>query len=110
MYAIRSYYETVNEYVKVLADIRNLRGRIVSLRDLRYTNLLTVEALENSIKTKNDDFTKKCIDFMIKPEGLKIYSERVEELQKGIETVNKSKEGRELSGQMDGTSFELELV
>jgi len=103
-------FETVNEYVKVLADIRNLRGRIVSLRDLRYTNLLTVEALENSIKTKNDDFTKKCIDFMIKPEGLKIYSERVEELQKGIETVNKSKEGRELSGQMDGTSFELELL
>jgi hypothetical protein len=103
-------FDTVNEYVEVLAEIRNLRGKIVSLRDLRYTDLNIVDSLDKQVKEKNDEFSKKCIEFLIQPEGLKSYEDQVINLQDGIEKVTKSKEGKELSEKMDKTSLDLELL
>jgi hypothetical protein len=103
-------FDSVNEYVKVLADIRNLRGRIVSLRDLRYTDLTVVDELDNRVKEKNEEFSNKCIQFLIQPQGLKVYADKVQELQDCIDKVNKSKEGKELTEKMDETSGDLELL
>jgi hypothetical protein len=100
----------VDEYVRVLAEIRNLRGKIVSLRDLRYTDLTIVDSLDNRVKEKNEQFSNKCVEFLIKPEGLKPYADKVQELQEGIDKVTKSKEGKELTERMDETSADLELL
>ncbi|WBW95191.1 DNA repair ATPase [Oceanirhabdus sp. W0125-5] len=103
-------FDTVDEYVKVLAEIRNLRGKIVSLRDLRYTDLEIVDSLDTRVKEKNEEFSNKCVEFLIQPEGLKIYADKVQELQSAIDMVNKSKEGKELTEKMDETSSDLELL
>jgi hypothetical protein len=103
-------FDTVDEYVKALADIRNLRGKIVTLRDLRYTDLTVVDSLDTRVKEKNEEFSNKCVEFLIQPEGLKIYGDKVQQLQQGIDKVNKSKEGKELTEKMDQTSLELELL
>ncbi|MHB8129890.1 MAG: ATP-binding protein, partial [Mobilitalea sp.] len=103
-------FDTIDEYVKVLAEIRNLRGKIVSLRDLRYTDPTIIDSLDIRVKEKNEEFSNKCVQFLIQPEGLKIYAEKVQELQVGIDKVNKSKEGKELTGRMDETARDLELL
>ncbi|GKX31899.1 hypothetical protein SH1V18_43790 [Vallitalea longa] len=103
-------FDSIDEYVKVLADIRNLRGKIVSLRDLRYTDIPFVDALDVKVREKNEEFSKKCVEFIIQPEGLKPYADKVRELQDGVDKVNKSKEGKELSKKIDGTCTELELL
>lgn len=103
-------FDTVDDYVKVLAKIRNLRGKIVSLRDLRYTDLAIVDSLDSKVKEKNEEFSNKCVQFLIQPEGLKIYADKVQELQLEIDHVTKSMEGKELTGRMDETSKELELL
>jgi hypothetical protein len=103
-------FDTVNDYVKVLAEIRNLRGKIVSLRDLRYTELTIVDSLDTRVKEKNEVFSNKCVHFLIQPDGLKIYADKVKELQKSIDLVKKSKDGKELTERMDETSRELELL
>lgn len=103
-------FDSVDEYVRVLGEIRNLRGRIVSLRDLRYTDLELVEKLDKSIKVKNDDFSKKCVTFLIEPEGLKPYEKQVAALQEEIDHVTKSQEGVDLSEKMEETSEDLELL
>ncbi len=56
-------FDNVNEYVDVLSEIRNLRGRIVSLRDLMYVDLEVVDKLDESIKEKNVTFSNQCITF-----------------------------------------------
>ncbi len=103
-------FGSVYEYVGVLADIRNLRGKIVSLRDLRYTDLSVVDSLDAGAREKNEEFAKKCVEFLIQPEGLKVYGEKVEKLQAAIDKVNKSKEGKELTEKMDETSRDLEIL
>jgi len=103
-------FDTVNEYVDVLGEIRNLRGKIVSLGDLLYTDPDKVEALDASVREKNEVFSEKCVAFIISPDGLKPYEDMVEGLQKDIETVEKSSQGHELSERMDKTSVDLELL
>ncbi|MGH4118759.1 DNA repair ATPase [Clostridium sp.] len=103
-------FDTVSEYVRVLTDIRNLRGRIVSLRDLRYIDLSIVDSLDTRAREKNEELAKKCVEFLIQPEGLKIYAHRVEDLRDAVDKVNKSKEGKELTEKMDEASSDLELL
>lgn len=103
-------FDSIDEYVKVLAEIRNLRGKIVSLRDLRYTDVKIVDTLDKAVKEKNDEFSNKCVQFILQPEGLKVYSDKVKVLQESIEKVTKSKEGKELTEKMDETSSDLELL
>ncbi len=103
-------FDQVAAYVEALASMRNLRGRIVSLRDLRYTDLELIDRLEAEVKTKNEEFSGKCVNFLMKPEGLKPYEDRVESLKDEIGEVAKSKEGKELDQKMDQTSEDLELL
>ncbi|MEO2508423.1 DNA repair ATPase [Clostridium paraputrificum] len=51
--------DSINEYVKALADIRNLRGEISSLKDLRYADLNIVNSLDVNVKEKYEEFSKK---------------------------------------------------
>ncbi|MBN2898301.1 MAG: DNA repair ATPase [Clostridia bacterium] len=103
-------FENVYEYVEVLGDIRSLRGKIASLRDLMYVDLELVESLDTSVKEQNDIFSNQCIQFLIGPDGLKPYEEAVETLQEGIDDVSKSQEGQELAEKMNKTSLDLELL
>ncbi|MBE5961265.1 MAG: AAA family ATPase [Lachnospiraceae bacterium] len=103
-------FENIDDYVKALSSIRMIRGKIVSLRDLRYTDLSVVDALDTSVKEKNEEFSGQCVSFLLAPEGLKPYEEKAAKLQEEIPNVNKSKEGKELEARMNETSNELELL
>lgn len=103
-------FDSINEYVNALADIRNLRGEISSLKDLRYADLKIVNSLDLNVKEKYEEFSKKCVEFLIHPDGLKPYEEKVKELGLKIDKVNKSMDGKDLEKGMDETSSELELL
>ena len=103
-------FDTINEYVEALAQIRSLRGRIASLRDLRYTDINIVNSLDIEVKEKYDEFSEKCVEFLITPEGLKPYADKVNELQQEIDRVNKSKDGKDLEEKINETSSRLELL
>lgn len=103
-------FDTIDEYVKALSDIRSLRGQIASLRDLRYTDLNVVNTLDKEVKEKYDEFSTKCVEFLLAPEGLLPYEEKVSELQGEVFKVSKSMEGRELENKMNITSTDLELL
>jgi len=103
-------FDSISDYVSVLANVRNIRGEIVSLKDLRYTNLALVESLEEKVKEKNELFSKKCIDFLLDPEGLKPYLDCVSEHHNKISKVDKTSIGKELSEDMDKTSSDLEML
>jgi hypothetical protein len=103
-------FDHINDYVDVLTEIRQLGGRIVSLRDLRYTDLELVDALDQQVKIKNDEFALKCMDFLMEPEGMKPYEDQVEHLKEEISSIEKSVDGLELDAKMDNTSEDLELM
>ncbi len=103
-------FDSVDDYVQVLTSVRNVRGEIVSLKDLRYTNLTLIDSLEAKVKEKNELFSLKCVEFLLQPEGLKPYIDRVVEHQQRIDGVDRTATGKELSDAMAKTSTDLEML
>lgn len=103
-------FDTIDEYVSALADIRTLRGQIVSLKDLRYVEQEVVSKLDEQVKVKYDEFAQKCVQFLLAPEGLKPYETKVTQLSGEVDQVKKSMEGKELEKRMNETSRDLELL
>lgn len=56
-------FESINDYVKYLVEIRKLRGEIAELRDLEFIDPGQVEELSIRIKEKNDKLSGDCIEF-----------------------------------------------
>ncbi|MCP4150586.1 MAG: AAA family ATPase, partial [bacterium] len=105
-----SSFDDINAYVAALAQLRVLRGEIISLKDLRYTNVPLIEKMESEVKEKNEEFSGKCIEFLLLPEGLEPYIVKVDAQFKSVDDVTKGSEGKELDEKITTTSSELELL
>ncbi|MCP5052174.1 MAG: AAA family ATPase, partial [bacterium] len=103
-------FEDINQYVDVLSRLRTVRGEIISLKDLRYTDLPLIDSMEKTVKEKSDTLSGRCIEFLLKPEGLEPYRQKAEAQDKRVPEVEKGSEGKELAGDIDGTAGELELL
>jgi len=103
-------YDSVDVFVSMLSKLRILRGEIISLKELRYTDLDLIDKLEGEVREKSDELSQGCIEYLLKPEGLDPYRERVEAQSERIPAVNKTAEGKELEEEIRQTGSDLELL
>ena len=68
---------SIDEFVEALADLRELRGHIISLRDLRYIDLDAVTALETDVQQETARLGQQCVKFLLQPDALAPYAQRV---------------------------------
>ncbi len=108
--AKRGRFDRVDEYVALLSELRTARGEIISLKDLRYIDLARVEELETGIQESNEVVSAACVEFLLKPESLQIYEEKVDEQHKAIDSVKKGSEAKELGEKISQTGSDLELL
>src|SRR6476661_2237071 len=100
----------VNEYVQLLAELRGVRGEVISLKELRYVELPTVEKAAAELEQTSKDVAGQTVEFLLKPDALKPYAVRVQAIADGIEKVQKVTEANEFEKQAGAVSTELELL
>lgn len=103
-------FDSVDLFVDNLAELRRVRGETISLKDLRYIDIEAVEALEAIIVEETEKLSRGCVEFLLKPEALEPYRQRVEEHNAGIEAIEKVAAGRELEEAIAKTGSDLELL
>lgn len=108
--AASSRYEKLDPYVKALANLRALRGEIISLRELRYMDLEQVEAMENLVAEQTDRTARTCVEFLLKPVSLTPYANDVEKVSESIETVEKVSDARKIEDAVAERASELEML
>ena len=106
----RVSFQRVEEYVSALAELRALRGGIISLKDLRYTDLPLIQKMELSIQERADRVSLACVEFLLKPEALLPYQERVAEYRQQIPDLLKAAEAQKLGEQVDQLAADLDLL
>lgn len=106
----RQSYDTVDLYVHALADLRVLRGEVISLKELRYTDLDLVEQLETQAAGHVSDLSEKCVQFLLEPDALTPYQERIAAENKQLPSVETALEAEELLQRIDDIGSELELL
>lgn len=103
-------YGKIDQFVQHLADLRMSRGEIISLRELRYTDIPLIEALEKQALDINNTLSTQCVNFLLKEDALQPYLSRVAVAQGEIEGVETARQGKSLEESIDAIGKELELL
>lgn len=102
--------DDIDVFVSDLAGLRSLRGEVVSLREVRYTDEEFINRLEEEIVALTEDISQNCVQFLMDDKALVPYHKRVEEKQKELNSFTTVAEGRNLEEEVNGITGDLEML
>ncbi len=102
--------EHINEYVNALAQLRTLRGEVVSLKDLRYVDEALVSQYENLLQESADRISQKSVQFLLQEDALHPYYQQIKTLEKAVAEVKKVIEADQLDKNVAQFSSDLEML
>ncbi len=103
-------FDNIDRYVNTLADLRNVRGEIITLKDLRYVDLKQVENMENEVTEKTLKTSQYCVNFLLKEKSLEPYEIKVKEIDTSIDKISKVKDADDVSENIIEVSGQLEML
>ncbi|MCB1233977.1 MAG: DNA repair ATPase, partial [Verrucomicrobiae bacterium] len=97
-------------FVHRLSELRAVRGEIVGLRDLRYSDGDAIDALESENAEATGHVSEHCVEFLLKPEALDPYRSQVNGHADAVDSVAKVAGADEVEAALTRTGGELEML
>ncbi|MEM7385551.1 MAG: DNA repair ATPase, partial [Verrucomicrobiota bacterium] len=97
-------------FVHNLAELRTLRGEIISLKEFRYVDPALVDALEVQTIEATEKESGHCVDFLLLEEALDPYRSQVAEQEARIPGIKTAAEGIEVDEGLGEAGAELEML
>ncbi|MBL9183141.1 MAG: DNA repair ATPase [Verrucomicrobiaceae bacterium] len=97
-------------FVQLLTTLRELRGQIIALRDVRYTDAAVIDSMDKAVAEAGDKLSAKCVAFLLKPEALDPYRKQITEQQARVPALTKVTEAQEVEEALAKSSSELEML
>ncbi|ALG68338.1 DNA repair ATPase [Beggiatoa leptomitoformis] len=105
-----SRWQTIEEYVKYLTELRTQRGRLISLRDVRYVDVERLNHLEASVIEGFNQLSQKTVTFLLQDSALQPYHQTLESYLTTIPTLKNTLEIKPLQESLDNTAVGLALL
>jgi hypothetical protein len=106
----RSNLESVEQFVSMLAGLREKRGHAIGLREMRYVDLQAVEAMERDLAEATGRLGQRCVQFLLTPASLQPYQIRIQQALGHISGVQTAAQGRDLQSELSTIGSDLELL
>jgi hypothetical protein len=106
----QSSFSQIDVFVEALSNLRILRGEIISLRDLRYTNIPLIESLEAKAAESMQLLSNECVQFLLKDDALQPYLDKVAEADADIKVVETAQQGKRLEERIEEIGKQLEML
>lgn len=106
----RQNFDRLDEYVATLAALRQLRGEIITLKELRYTDLGLVADLEEKAGENVETLSTACIEFLLQDDALLPYEQKIETQSEELNKVQTAKEAETVEEAINTIGNELELM
>ncbi|KAF0173858.1 MAG: hypothetical protein FD161_3726 [Limisphaerales bacterium] len=106
----RASFRVLNDFVANLAALRQLRGELITLKEVRYVDLPVIEATEAAVTTQTEELSRACVKFLLQPAALEPYRKQADEQLAGVEKVAKAAEGRQVEQAVAKAGAELEML
>jgi hypothetical protein len=100
----------IQGFVKGLAALRELRGRVIAAGEVRYVDGEALAALDRDAADAADNLGARCVEFLLQPEALEPYALRIEEQLGALEKVAKAVEASAIEDELRQTGADLELL
>lgn len=105
-----SSFNSINDFVAFLTELRKLRGEALSLKEVRYVNEEFIKKLEEEIATHTTKLSERCVQFLLDEKALQPYHDKVGEKQAALEKVTKVVDVRKLDEEVNQIAADLELL
>ncbi len=106
----RGGIENLDDFVHLLAELRKLRGELISLKQLRYINTEQVENYETEAEKFSAELSENCVTFLLKEDALTSYSHKVNNVEAEVEALKKVSEANKIDLEISNISGELEML
>jgi len=106
----RGRFETIDDYVKSLADLREQRGHALGLKELRYVDEPAVGELETITAERSERLSRRCVEFLLTPGALDPYQQRVDAASDEVASVTTVAAAKVLEQEIDQAANQLELL
>ncbi|NAS31242.1 AAA domain-containing protein [Flavobacteriaceae bacterium R38] len=105
-----SSFRSIEDFVEVLSQLRTLRGEVIGLREVRYTDIDFIDQLEQQIAEQTEKTSQHCVQFLLDDKALIPYHNRVEEKQQVLEAVAKVIDAKKLEEEVNQIVSDLEML
>lgn len=102
--------DEIGVFVQLLATLRELRGHLMALKEVRYTDANVLTQLDQEVVEASDKLSAKCISFLLKEEALQPYRQKIDSLNQSVPTIQKVLDTEDLEKSLQQTSTDLELL
>lgn len=106
----RSNFDSIDLFVGKLAELRTIRGEIISLKELRYTQADLVTQLEEEAGTIAERLSADCVSFLLQDDALGPYAKKIQIQKAHLDSVETAKQSEEQEEQVDQIGNELQLM
>ena len=110
MTATSRHFKLIDDFVQSLAELRTIRGQVISLKELKYVDLEDVAKLETKVAENSDRLSVRCVEFLLKENSLAPYTKRVADQMKQIEALKTGLQARKLDEEIAAGAGELEML
>ncbi|MCP4685779.1 MAG: hypothetical protein GY867_10095, partial [bacterium] len=101
---------SIDRFVAGLAELRNQRGHLIGLKELRYADLERIDRLEAQIIEQFDELSGRAVDFLVGEEALRPYHTEIDELVTRAEAIEKATEAAPIREALDAIGDGMELL
>ena len=103
-------WETIEGYVDVLSQLRQHRGRLVTLKEYRYINQDRLDELDDEVISITQELNQKTVDFLSGPIALEPYDERIQTLDTEAEKATTTLELEPILEQIHSLASGLDVL
>ena len=106
----RASFTSLNDFVQNLTALRQLRGELITLREVRYVDTAQIGQLEQNVTTQAADLSKSCVKFLLTPTSLDPYRKQAAEHLAAVEKVAKTSDAKKIEQAASTAGAELEML
>jgi len=102
--------DALQGFVHQLAGLRKLRGEIIALRDVRYTDAAIIGEFEKEVVETTDSVSARTVDFLLGEDSLKSYAAAIDTQDAALAKIAKVTEADGVATALDEAATELEML
>ncbi|MFB6351531.1 MAG: DNA repair ATPase, partial [Bradymonadaceae bacterium] len=103
-------WSDLEKFVDELSQLREQRGHLITLKDVRYIDKERLEELEQEVSDQYETVTEATVDFLLSEDALAPYREKLSTLTEQVETFETANDGEALVEDLDATNEQLTLL
>ncbi|MCA9522370.1 MAG: DNA repair ATPase, partial [Myxococcales bacterium] len=103
-------WERIDQFVDALASLRKQRGRLITMRDMRYVDLGRIDEMEAQVAEQVALISERTVAFLLRDDALVPYLSEIESQTASIDTLTKVIEFKPMREALDTVGAGLDLL